>query len=67
MREKNMLSKADGIVSESEIVTNDTTGETGKKIEKPRDLEKSIKTKRLSVGARHLARRHSIKFFLKKV
>ena len=51
MREKNMLSKGDGIVSESEIVPNDTTGETGKKFEKPRDLEKSIKNQETLGGS----------------
>lgn len=53
--------------SESKIVSREVAGSTGEKLDNPGDLEKSVKTERLSVVLIHLLGPYSRNLFLKKV
>lgn len=52
--------------SESKIVSREVAGSTGEKLDNPGDLEKSVKTERLSVVLIHLLGPYSRNLFLKK-
>ena len=52
--------------SESKIVYREVAGSTGEKLDNPGDLEKSVKTGRLSVVMIHLLGPYSRNLFLKK-